>query len=273
MFDGQSLSSDEGFAFIRSWLAQRCGIFYADRKEELLAYRLVRVIERFGLDGVGDLARRVERGDQHEILLAVMHAASTNHTFFFREPAVLDFFRDTILPSLSQLSDLRIWSAAAATGDEAYTLGIIAAESWGLDRVLGRLAILGTDISAPVIAQAESGVFAASHLEQMPKFLKDKYFRPHGIGQYQITSEIRSICTFRRLNLKSIPYPFQKPFSVIFCRNILYYFERDDQFKLLETLYDVTEPSGWLLTSVTESLRDLGTRWLSVDSGIYRRRP
>ena len=79
------------------------------------------------------------------------------------------------------------------------------------------------------------------------------------------------MCTFRRLNLKAAPYPFAKGFNVIFCRNVLYYFDRQHQFQILEQLYDVTEPGGWLLTSLTEVVRDLGTRWQPVTNAVYRR--
>ena len=79
------------------------------------------------------------------------------------------------------------------------------------------------------------------------------------------------MCTFRRLNLKAQPFPFRRPFDIIFCRNVLYYFDREQQRRTLEALYEVTEPGGWLLTSVTESVRDLGTRWCWVGGGIYRK--
>jgi chemotaxis protein methyltransferase CheR len=266
-------SAAPGYAIIRSWLSQRCGICYPEQKLELLIHRLSRVVERFELSGVNELADHVTRGDRHDIQLAVMHAASTNHTFFFREPQVLDFFRDTILPGLSQRNEANIWSAAASTGDEAYTLAMIAAEAWGAGLAAARLSILGTDISEPVVAQAESGVYAANHVEQMPDDLRDKYMHLHGIDQYRVNPAIRSMCTFRRLNLKSQPYPFSKSFAVVFCRNVLYYFDKDDQVRVLEALYDVTEPGGWLLTSVTESVRGRGTRWTPVDIGICRRPP
>ncbi len=91
------------------------------------------------------------------------------------------------------------------------------------------------------------------------------------MGQYQVVPEIRRMCTFRRLNLKAAPYPFAKGFHVIFCRNILYYFDRPHQVQILEQLYDAAEPGGWLLTSVTETVRDLGTRWQPVMNAVYRR--
>lgn len=259
-----------GFEKIRSWLNQRCGIHYSDQKKDLLAQRLSRVQRAFGIDRLTDMANRLTDASEHDLQLAVMHAASTNHTYFFREMEVLDRFRDEILPALKARDEIRIWSAACSTGDEAYTIAIIIAEALGLD-ALRRVSILGTDISAPVVARAEQGVFSERQLENVPKELISKYFRPVGMDQYQVIHNLRDRCTFRRLNLKTTPYPFKHPFHVTLCRNILYYFDIPDQKGTLDAIYDVTEPGGWLITSVTENVRDLTARWTNVGTSISRR--
>jgi chemotaxis protein methyltransferase CheR len=264
------VSDETGYQRIRQWLHERAGIFFDHKKKHLLLHRLQRVCERYGFSGLNELERCVVDESRNEVVSAVMHAATTNHTYFFREPQVLDYFGDTILPTLPQDS-VRLWSAAASTGDEAYTLAILAAERRGRAEAGRSVAILGTDISAPVIAHAESGIYGGSHLEQTPKRLVERYFEPVGIEQYRVADDIRRMCTFRRLNLKIRPYPFRKSFHVVFCRNVLYYFDKSHQRSVVEALYEVTEPGGWLITSVTVSLRDLDTRWTSVTSGIYRK--
>ncbi len=262
-----------GFDSIRAWLNERYGIYYPPRKEDLLVHRLTRVLDRYSLSSLEDLAQCIETAQRSDIILAVLHAASTNHTYFFREPQVLDFFRDRILPQLAALPELRIWSAASSTGDEAYTAAILACETFGRMEAANRVRVLGTDISEPVIATAEAGLYSQTHLEQTPNWIISKYFRPSGMGQSAITNDIRRMCMFRRLNLKAPFYPFQKHFHIVFCRNVLYYFEKHDQSLVLESIYDVTEAGGWLLTSVTEAVRDLGTRWTAVGGGIYRKLP
>jgi chemotaxis protein methyltransferase CheR len=262
-----------GYEYIRTWLNQRCGISYPDKKKDLLRQRLGRVTARFGVVDLNELATQLKGDGSREIQLAVLHAASTNHTFFFREPQVLDVFRDRILPSLADREAIRIWSAAASSGDEAYTLAIVATETLGRTGIEDRVAVLGTDISEPMIARAESAIYGASHLEQTPDPILRRYFTPIGKEQYRVIDDLRRMCTFRRMNLKATPYPFRKPFHVVFCRNVLYYFDRDHQISTLESLYDVTAPGGWLLTSVTEAIRDLGTRWKVVSSGVYRKAP
>ena len=262
---------DSGYERIRLWLNDRCGIHYAEKKKELLAQRLARVLERFNIDNLDDLAIDVETGLKEEVQLAVMHAASTNHTYFFREPQVLKFFSDSILPLLAHQREVRIWSAATATGDEAYTLAMLIAEALGCEQAANCFSILGTDISAPVIKHAESAIYGMSHLEQTPEHFLNRYFAHTDDNEYRIVPQIRPMCTFRRLNLKAQPYPFRRLFDVVFCRNVLYYFDREHQYRTLEALYNATEPGGWLLTSLTESVRDMGTRWCWVGGGIYRK--
>ncbi|MBC2834786.1 CheR family methyltransferase [Paragemmobacter straminiformis] len=265
-----TMSETQGCEQIRGWLSQRCGIHYPEHKMELLRQRLSRVQRAYTVATLSDLARKLSTDASHELQLAVMHAASTNHTYFFREIEVLQQFRTRILPVLAQRDEIRIWSAACSTGDEAYTLAIMIAEDYGLN-ALRRTAILGTDISAPVVEQAEAGLFAEQRLERVPADLRRKYFEPAGLAQFRIRQELRDCCTFRQMNLKTTPYPFRKAFQTVFCRNILYYFEQADQLATLNAISDVTEPGGWLVTSVTENIRDLNTRWQPVDNGIHRK--
>lgn len=261
---------EAGFEQIRSWLGQRCGIHYTDQKKDLLLQRLARVQRAFGIDRLAEMSKRLQDATEHDLQLAVMHAASTNHTYFFREMDVLDKFRTMILPELAKRNEIRIWSAACSSGDEAYTLAIMIAETLGMD-ALKRVSILGTDISAPVVERAEAGIFGSRQLEQVSKEHLARYFKPVGMGQYQVIDQIRSRCTFRRLNLKTTPYPFKQAFQVVFCRNILYYFDIKDQMATVDSIYEVTEPGGWLITSVTESVRELSNKWQTVSTSISQR--
>ena len=102
------LAADRGYEVIRDWLSDQCGMAFPDKKRELLTYRLNSVVGRFGLSGLDALAEQLTRGQATELQLAVMHAASTNHTFFFREPQVLDYFRDNVLAPMSRTGPLRI---------------------------------------------------------------------------------------------------------------------------------------------------------------------
>ncbi|WP_417727040.1 CheR family methyltransferase [Roseovarius sp.] len=259
-----------GFDQLRDWLSQRCGITFAPSKTDLLRQRMARVLRRFDLPDLNCLARELGRTGAQEVQLAVLHAASINHTYFFREAEVLDRFMDLALPELQVRSEFRFWSAACSTGEEAYTLAIMLASRLG-PSVLNRTHILGTDISDPVVERAELGIFPRRQFAQTDPNVVQRWFQPTGLDQYRVASELRTACTFRRMNLKATPYPFTRPFQAVFCRNVLYYFDRADQIATVNALYDVVEPGGWLVTSVTESVRQLGTLWEPVATGLYRR--
>ena len=265
-----NVNDHAGYEEIRGWLSTRCGISYPEHKRDLLRQRLSRVTHRFSYADLNELAQNLIKNSVHDVQIAVMHAASTNHTYFYREKDVLDRFAAEILPQFSNRAELRIWSAAASSGDEAYTIAMMVAEKYGND-FLKRLKILGTDISEPIIHRAEEGIYGANSLEHMDPSVRAKYFTATGIEQFRVNQNIRDVCTFRRLNLKAAPYPFQSAFPIVFCRNLLYYFDREDQAASLRAIYDVTEPGGYLITSVTESIRDLGTPWEQVAAGIHRR--
>jgi chemotaxis protein methyltransferase CheR len=263
-------AEDAGLETIRTWLERTCAIHYPPGKRALLQQRLDRVQQRLGISTLTEMANALRHPDAQEVQLAIMHAASTNHTYFFRETDVLEQFRKDVLPTLATRPEIRLWSAACSTGDEVYTLAILIAEALGPE-ALRRTHILGTDISAPVIEQAEAGIYPRDRLEQMPADLLERYLRPVGLNRFRINDEIRAACTFRRMNLKKSPYPFQHMFQAVFCRNVLYYFAPADQVEVVNAIADVTERGGWMFTSVTENLRDLSPRWLCISNGISRK--
>ncbi len=258
---------------IQSWIHTHSGIFYTDRKRLLLYKRLLTLCQRLGVESLQDLAAAVREDSIPGIRKEVAHAASTNHTYFFREPQVLEFFQQRIIPTLSPGERWRIWSAAASSGEESYTLAMILAEALGgADAARTRAAILGTDISESVIKQAEHGVYHQRRMEGVTVPLRERYFQRVGLGNWRVDQAIQKMTIFRRLNLKSRPWPFSRHFDVVLCRNVLYYFDSEHQADVLNRIYQVTRPGGWLLTSVTESIRELDTPWEMVTSGIYRKR-
>jgi len=271
MTEISSNSGIEAGERLQSWLNERCGFHFSGGDLDILKQRLDRILDRFGIVDLQELAAEVERGRNDEVIAAVVHAASTNHTYFFREMSTLKYYRDEILSELEPRDEIRIWSAAASSGDEAYTCGIIAMETLGSVNSSGKLKILGTDISGPVIAAAESALYRASAVEHVPVHLRERYFHESADGRFLVKDEIRRLCTFRRMNLMKTPYPFQKKFDVVFCRNVLYYFKQPAQRQVLNAIYEVTQPNGWLVTDVSFSLRDLRVPWVTVSSGIHRK--
>ena len=257
---------------IQQWIHDHSGIHFAERKRLLLYKRLLSLCLQKGIPSLQQLAATLLEGNDRSICNEVAHAASTNHTYFFREPDVLEFFQREIIPGLPELERWRIWSAAASSGEEAYTIAMILAESQGsIGGALARAAILGTDISDTVIRQAEHGLYHQRRMDGIDLRLRNRYFVQSGLGNWHIHPELQKMAIFRKLNLKSQPWPFSRHFDVVFCRNVLYYFDEAHQRDVLNSIYQVTRPGGWLLTSVTESIRELNTPWKMVKTGVYRK--
>lgn len=268
-----SLSQEDAIHFhsVRNWIYDHTGLHYPERKYSTLYHRLRKLCHDLGIPNLEKLAQHLHNRDLPNLSVQVACAVSTNHTYYFREEEAMHFFREQIMPNLPVEEKWRIWSAASSSGDEAYSLAIILAEKLGVVEAVHKAAILGTDISHTVLEQAEFGICNEQRLDKLPPDLREKYFRPVGLGQWAINPEVKQMCTFRRLNLMSTPWPFQQSFHVIFCRNVLYYFDREKQTELVDRLYDITAPGGWLITSVTESLWNMKSRWQMVQTGVYRK--
>lgn len=262
---------NEHLASIRAWIAQNTGLYFSEKKSYTLYRRLQKVCWRMGLADLEELDRQLHSQNSTSLAVEVVCAVSTNHTFFFRELEVLQQIPDRIMPQLPRGGEWRFWSAASASGEEAFTLSILIAETLRLAEDPQKVAILGTDISHPMIETAERGVYEAGHLELVPPDVLRRYFEPAGPGRWRVNPALKQMCTFRRMNLQSMPWPFKNQFHVIVCRNVLYYFAMPEQKRLLEEMYDHTAPGGWLVTSVTETVAGQSTRWSKVDVGLFRK--
>jgi len=257
--------------YLRQWITTCTGLDFPERKRASLYRRLSTLCWKVGIPNLEEMARQLREQTSPQLVGDIVWAVSTSHSFFFREPEVLRHLSQLILQQLPVEGGWRIWSAATATGDEAYTAAILLAEALGLKRAMEKTAILGTDISPPMIEAAERGVYAERNLELVPLSLRKRYFRPVGQDEWQVTPDLKRMCMFRRMNLQSVPWPFGKQFHVILCRNVFYYFDVAHQQKLAQQLYSAAEPGGWLITSVTETLHNVSTRWRKVGAGLFRK--
>jgi chemotaxis protein methyltransferase CheR len=256
---------------LREWILERMGLHFGDNKQLNLYRRLSSLCWRLGIPDLKSLERHLAERDMPNLDSELATAVSTSHSFFNREPEVLQFIQEKIFPTLPPNNEWRIWSAAAASGEEAYSVAILLADSLGVIPAQSKVTILGTDISYPMIEAAEKGMYPTQRIEFVDDRTRKAYFTPVGPDQWRIHPALMKMCTFRRMNLKSHPWPFQNGFHVVLCRNVLYYFDRERQEELIERIYDATLPGGWLITSVTETLSRIQTRWTRVTSGVYRK--
>lgn len=249
---------------------QRYGIVVPTERREAFSAELGRIQTGAKIESMRELSTRLRQGGAGVLELQLAEAASVNHTSFCREPDVLGYFEEEVLKKMSPQRSQRVWSAAASSGEEAYTIAMMACEHFGPQAAKQALAILGTDINRRCVDQANEGYYSAARVSGVPLDWRQSYFKAEG-HRHRISEVLRSICLFRRLNLKLKPWPFQAQFDVIFCRNVLYYFDVPQQSDIAHRLYRQLKVGGWLFTSVTEGIRDLGTKFVAVRPGVYRK--
>lgn len=196
------------------------------------------------------------------------------HTYFFREPNHFDFLKDTILPGLSaaNVRDIRIWSAAAASGEEAYSILLTMIDYYGAAYWSMDAGVLATDISRRALARADDGVYHDDALRHVPDELTRRWFSLEERG-WRIDEKVRKEAVFRWLNLAE-PFPsFQQSFHVIFCRNVMLYFDDETRAAVIEKLACALAPGGWLIIGQAEDSRP-ARRWLEpVGGSIYYKPP
>jgi chemotaxis protein methyltransferase CheR len=255
-------------AALRTWVETHFGIRFAPGQEDSFNSRLDSFC-RTQHATREELQRRLSGGDR-ALVLGLAEAMSTNYTTFFREPELFTFLGDTILPTLPATEPARLWSAAASSGEEAYSLAMFLQERLGESAASSRVRILGTDISERHVRSAEQAIFSTQKLEQLDPSRR-RMFDPLGIGQWRARASLRQMCTFRRLNLTQASWPFEQRFHVIFLRNVLYYFAPPMRRAVVEACYDAAEPGAWLITSLTEPMLDMSTRWSQLRPAIFRK--
>ena len=165
---------------------------------------------------------------------------------------------------------LRVWSAATSSGDEAYSLAMLAREHFG-EAAAANVRILGTDVSERQLAMAESCLYPRDQLGPTDQLRLARWFVPAANRCVRVLPEIAALCTFRRLNLTQLDWPFERRFHLIFLRNVLYYFEPPVRQAILERCYDFAEPGAYLITSLTEPMIDVRTRWSALQPAVYRK--
>jgi chemotaxis protein methyltransferase CheR len=202
----------------------------------------------------------------------MIDSLTTNHTSFFREQQHFDFLADTVLPALSNRNHIDIWSAAASTGEEPYSLAIACKEFFS-GRSIG-LTILATDISTRVLATARNATYEAQRLTGIPSALQHKYFLRSKVAEsalFRVKPEIRSCIRFERLNLIEPFNAVTTVFPLILCRNVMIYFNAETQADLVRRFYQQVEPGGYLFIGHSESLNRIRHDFEYVAPAIYRK--
>jgi chemotaxis protein methyltransferase CheR len=265
--------SRQEFTTISGLAREEFGLELAAGKELLVASRLAKLMRRLRFSEFRDYYHYVQRDRTGEALVELIDALTTNHTSFFREKAHFDFLVEKVFPEINRPGPVRIWSAASSTGEEPYSIALMAREHLGPQSPsLPR--ILASDISTRVLEIARKGVYSADRFQGgIAPCLKKHLLRGEGRweGWYQMRPEILRMVEFRRLNLIE-PFPHIGRFAVIFCRNVMIYFSRSTQEQLVNRLAACLEPGGYLFVGHSESLTGIQHGLQQVQPAIYRMR-
>ena len=269
--------SARNFARLAEYIYSYSGIKMPSSKKTMLEGRLRRCARNAGSESLDAYCDHVfDEGGLETELVQIFDAVTTNKTDFFREPAHFDVLVSTVLPALvaAGRSKIKIWSAACSTGAEAYTLAMVMEE---YARTAGKLdySIFGTDLSTKVLEQAHSGVFSEQMIEPVPQALRQRYLlkaRDPRRKDVRIVPKLRSKHSFARLNLMDETYPADRDMDVIFCRNVLIYFDKPTQEKVLKRLCGHLRVGGYLFLGHSESLTGVDLPVAVVANTVFQRR-
>ena len=242
------------YEFLRKLLKERSGLDLSSDKQYLVESRLVPLARKAALQGIPELVQKMKAGGE-ALITEVVEAMTTNETFFFRDKIPFDHLRETILPALVQArasrQTLRIWCAASSTGQEPYSVAICVKEFAGLAG--WRVEILATDLSQEVLEKSKAGIYSQFEVQRgLPIQMLVKYFTQ--IGElWQLNPDIRAMVQHRQLNLLQ-DFSHLGKFDVIFCRNVLIYFDQGTKTAIFERLARMIEPDGVLTLGAAESV-------------------
>ena len=266
----------DDFDFIAKLVYDRSGLVLTPDKSYLLESRLVPVARKHGLKGLDDLARGL-RARSAQLVADSVEAMTTNESLFFRDVKPFEQFRKVVLPRLletrSAKRSLRIWSAACSSGQEAYSLAMLLCEE-GTKLDGWNIEIVGTDLSAQMVERARAGTYSQFEVQRgLPVQMLVKYFRQEG-ERWQIDGRLRAMVKYREFNLLSDLSPLGT-FDVIFCRNVLIYFDQATKARVLEQAARRLPPDGVLFLGGAETVLGVTDRFEPVpgERGIYRLAP
>ncbi len=279
---GSVVMTDNDFQRISGFVQQELGIMMPRTKRTMLESRLHKRLRLLSINTFADYFDFVfsPEGAEGE-LIHMIDVVTTNKTEFFREEAHFNYLVTKALPELINLygsgikRKLMIWSAGCSTGEEPYTIGMVMQEfarkyqSLGFDHM-----ILATDISTKVLNMAQNGIYSEERIAPIPMELRKKYLlrsKDNSKKLVRFNNELRSLMRFRRLNFMDDNFGFREHLDIIFCRNVVIYFDRQTQEKLFNKFYNQLTPGGYLFTGHSETLNGLDVPFVRVETAVYRK--
>lgn len=266
--------TDKEFALLASFIKANYGINLKEEKRALVTGRLYNVLLQKDFKSFTEYYDYILADKTGEATAILINKVTTNHTFFMREADHFFYFKDEVLPHLVNTvrdKDLRVWSAGCSSGEEPYTLAMVLDEYFGEQKFWWDTKVLATDISSRVLEEAKKGIYVNDDIKTMPSQWRLGYFKKYDNEHSIIIDKIRNEVIFRKFNLMDNSYPFKKKFHVIFCRNVMIYFDLETKCRLINRFYDLLEYGGYLFIGHSESINREETQFKYVLPAIYRK--
>jgi len=251
---------DSEFTIFRNYIYSTIGINLSDHKKNLLSGRLQSILRKYNFNSFQEYYDLVINDKTGEVLSELADSIATNHTYFYRESKHFDLFRDETIPLIleekkkNNSNDIRIWCAGSSTGEEPYTIGMILKDKLGINYSNYDAGLLASDISMNVLEIAKRGVYHQEKIKQVPKKFVNKYFKRINDEEFEIVNEIKKEVLYKRFNLMNKKFPFNKKFDVIFCRNVMIYFDEPTRENLLKKFHECLQPYGTLFIGHSETI-------------------
>ncbi len=278
MQDREEFISSRDYSRLRELVYDEAGINLGSERRTMLEGRIRRRLKDLAIHSYGEYCDYLFSGEGlRDELVHLIDVVTTNKTDFFREPRHFEFLTATALPEFLAANaarrPLQVWSAACSTGEEPYTLAMVLSEC-GLTHPGFAFRMIATDISTTVLKKAELGIYSADAVRPVPQSLKVKYFmrgRERSFERVRVVPELRRLIEFRRLNFMDSDYGIQEEFDIIFCRNVIIYFDRPTQQSILEKITQHLRPRGYLFMGHAETLHELDLPVTPIAPALYRR--
>ncbi len=266
--------TDREFAFLTNYMQRHYGIDLS-KKRMLIQGRLNSTLVKHGLTNFTDYIKLVENDASGKDLHHMLNKLTTNLTYFVREPAHFEYIQKVLLPELDRAypnRQLRLWSAGCATGEEPYSMAMTLLDYYGTGTTgLNKFVIFASDISNEALATAQKGVYSAEALADIPAGWQAKYFEKLNDDAYRVKPAIRKRVTFKHFNLMD-KFRFAEPFEIIFCRNVMIYFDSNVKENLVANFYKWTAPGGLFCLSHSETIPRGQSKFDMVRPSTFRKK-
>lgn len=266
--------TDKEFDRLSDFIKSHYGIHLKREKKTLMIGRLHKVLIARGVSDFTAYYEKLIKDETGRMVGELVDRISTNHTFFMRESDHFDFFKTAVLPPLKEglkHRDLRVWCAASSTGEEPYTLAMIIKDVFENEAGSWDTKLLATDISTSALETAKAGIYELERIAPLPSIWKKRYFKSVDKSKVVVTDDIKRNVLFRKLNLMDHPYPFKKKLHVIFCRNVMIYFDQHTKDQLIKAFYNALEDGGYLFIGHSESINRTNNPFKYIRPSVYQK--